>query len=145
MTGNLAEFNATVAAFTARHATGISIGVIMRKLMLDGLVGLVNYTPVDTGYLRFNWQASIGLPITYSIGEEGAIYSNFKGHANRGTVAMRVPSKGAIPPFPIAFLVNNVEYAEPVNDGTPHQKANMMVERTEQDLVAGMLAELEAA
>ena len=141
---NLPEFNAIVHQFAARHASGVSMDVIVRKLMLDGLTGLVNYTPVDTGYLRFNWQVSITFPRVFALGEKGQHYSEFKaGHVNRGQLAGKIPAKGTLPPFPVAYLVNNAEYAEIINNGSANRHANMMVERTEQDLVAAMLAEME--
>ena len=131
---NSPAFNASVNAWAVKHATGLSMGIIVRKLALDALVGLTYYTPVDTGYCRFNWQVSITNPKKGKKGKKGAEYEHMKGHIDQGAVAEEIPPKGTIPKFGVVYVQNNVEYAQHLNDGTSKTEAHKMIERTHADL-----------
>ena len=135
---NLPEFNARVDAWAARHATGLSLGVIQRKLVLDAMTGVVNYTPVDTGYCRFNWQVSATSPEESVRGVEG---EELPAYQPEEVPSMNhideVSSETAhLPRFGIVWVVNNVNYASHLNDGTARIEAHQMVERTLTDLLA---------
>ena len=137
---NLAQFNKTVNAWSAMHASGKSMNVILRKLTLDALVGVSNYTPVDTGYCRFNWLVSVNRPTSEVKGgkRDSKVTYGDAGHVGRGSVAGKVPKSGQLGKFPQVYVQNNVEYSEPLNNGTPLTKGNQMVERTLHDLIADL-------
>ena len=129
---NVAQFNAEIQAWSKVHLSGASMSVIVRKLLLDGLVGVTNYTPVKTGYLRFNWTVTVGSPSDEKFGTEvggdALVYPNPQ---NLEKEASKVKASG----FNIHYIQNNVQYAEPVNNGTPRMEAHLMVERAMGDLI----------
>jgi hypothetical protein len=137
MPSNINEFTATVNAWAAKHQSGQSMDVIMRKLTLDGLLGVTNYTPVDTGYARFNWQVSMGAPVEKTVGTPESEYPELQSErVGRGAVVHKVPGRGTVPKWGVIYIANNVEYIEYLNNGTPRMPAQLMIERTEADLLA---------
>ena len=124
---NVAQFNADILAWSKFHLTGGSMEIVVRKLLFDGLLGVTHYTPVDTGYLRYNWTVSVGKPTREKFGNEGSRYTSPQN--------LQRESRKAEIGFNIYYIQNNVKYAEPVNDGTPRMEAHLMVERAMGDLI----------
>ena len=91
--GNFEEFNAKVGAFVAANPGRIAD--IQRKLMFDAFAKLVEYTPVDTGYLRNNWQASVDRPADGEVGTPVAAGQTVP-RPDASRVAMAV---AVIPPY----------------------------------------------
>lgn len=103
-------------------------------LALEGLTGVSELTPVDTGRLRGAWDVEIGgeritsAPAEQAFGPRGADSTGaaaLRASLDRGQsklAEMRVPED--------VRLVNNVDYGVHVNDGTPNVPPVLMVERT---------------
>lgn len=125
------RFNNEVETWTAKNASHLPIETIQRKLALDVLRSAVFYTPVDTGYLRFNWQVGINKLPQEPIGERPK--GDKKAPQNSATV-------GKLPKWSVVYLSNPVEYAEYVEEGTPRMQARKMLARALQDVVAEMQA-----
>lgn len=134
---NAEAFNAAVAAFAAHHVSGASIREIQQKIALDALAKLTLYSPVDTGYLRFNWQLTVGQPAAGTKGEEGGEYPDAKAGLLDPEEERAVSE---LPPFAVVFVTNNAEYAEFVNNGTDRMRAHLMLERTVSDLTEELLS-----
>jgi hypothetical protein len=137
ITHNLADFHAAVDVFVAKHGTGISLMQIQAKVAFDALAGLTLYSPVDTGYLRYNYQLTIGQPADGMKGEVGVEYEDQKAGNidNAELVAL-----GKLTPFQMVWITNNAEYAEAVNNGTDRAAAHLMLERTISDLTEKLIA-----
>ncbi len=121
------KFNADIGVWTEKHASHIPIEKIQRKIALDVLRHAVMYSPVDTGYLRFNWQVGINNLPTEPRGERPT-----------KSKALGRPSTsiGKLPKYAIVYISNPVEYAEYVEEGSPTIKANKMLARALQDVQA---------
>lgn len=125
---NVAEFNTKILAWGKMHKSGITMNTIVRKLLLDGLTSVTNYTPVKTGYLRYNWTVTIGRPTSEKFGDENSRYSQPQ---NLEAQAKKAPKAG----YNVHYIQNNANYAEPVNNGTPRMEARQMVELAMGDLI----------
>ena len=124
---NIEEFNAQVSAFVAKNPDRVL--VIQKKLMLDAFALLVGYTPRDTGYLAFNWQATAGNPATGEVGTEGQSHGL--------PDSMRVLRATAqLKPYQKSWITNNAVYAERINNGWGSYRGAQMLERTVNDLIA---------
>jgi len=97
--------------------------------MLDAFKRLVLYTPRDTGYLAFNWQATNGEPARGTLGEIGKKYPP--------PPPIRVlEATATLKPYEKSWLTNNAVYAERINDGWASYQGAQMLERTVNDLLA---------
>lgn len=109
----------------SRRATIIAAGVVknfnksIRKAALVADQVAILATPVDTGRARANWIASIGAPATEADrapDKSGQVALN---EAQR-VVARYAPGQGGI------YITNNVEYIEPLDQGSSSQAPNGM-------------------
>lgn len=136
VTHNLADFHAAVDGFIAKHGPQVSIPRIQAKLGMDALHSATFYSPVLSGYLRYNWQLTVGQPAEGTKGRKGSEYPG----SQAGQVDMaEARALAVIPPFSIVWLTNNAEYAEVVNNGGPNREAALMLERTVSDLTESLL------
>lgn len=106
----------------------------MRRLALDIQAGLVEDTPVDTGWARANWVPSIGDPFTGLAGERGAVSEAEQSAGTAEVVGYDTLDSGPI------FLTNNVPYILPLNEGHSQQAPLGFV----QARIARSLQEFEA-
>jgi hypothetical protein len=93
---------------------------------LTGISRIDLRSPVDTGRFRANWTFSIGAPdatVTAKVG------SNV---AENNAKAQAYPQEG----FPVAYLQNNLPYAERLEDGYSSQAPSGMVAITTAELAA---------
>mgnify|MGYP003108427032 FL=1 len=127
ITSNLNAFNAKINAWLLASQSGDDITTIQRKLTMDAMAQLTKYTPRDTGYLAFNWFPSVNAPMP-------DVLRGVKGKQN----PLPEVVSPQLTPYGIVYVQNNVEYAEYVNNGTPRMEGRFMVERTLQDLSAGL-------
>lgn len=97
----------------------------MRVLALDALTGVVTLTPVDTGRLRGAWDVEIGEERSDAVPADAEARNPISEGAQK--------LAGLDQPVPVR-IVNNVEYAAFVNDGTPRVAPVLMVERTAERL-----------
>lgn len=86
---------------------------ILKKLTNDAFTSVVRRTPVDTGYLRENWEISVD-----SREIEGEQPDGYR--IELGTMIM---------------IYNNTEYLIYVENGTPKMRAQPMIRPTEQMLM----------
>jgi hypothetical protein len=123
---NYAEFNAKVGAFVAANPERVKD--IQIKLMFDAWERLTSYTPVDTGYLRNNWQATAGQPAKGTVGKEGA-------SAPVPDLSRVANAAAQLKPYEKSWLTNNAVYAVRINDGWASYAGAQMLERTVNDLL----------
>ena len=97
---------------------------VVRKIAMDVFNNVIQMSPVDTGRFRGNWQVATG-------------------EAPTGTVEMTDPSGatvmaqvagevGQMEPGDVVYLVNNLPYARPLEDGHSQQAPGGMVALTVQ-------------
>ncbi len=80
-------------------------------------------TPVDSGWARANWLASIGAPVTETAGSEDAV-SSAETAQREGLVAVATYAG----PEPV-YVSNNVPYIARLNDGWSKQAPSRFVDR----------------
>jgi len=132
------KINEAIQKFVAR---------VIRKLTTDTVANLQRApskggTPVDTGWARANWIASIGTPVTTTAGtradaEAGKIDKSAAEQGLVNILAYTSPKIGNV------YISNNVPYIELLNAGTSKQAPPMFVEMAiqkaiTQDLLRGM-------
>ena len=110
---------------------------VVRKIILDAFTSVIYMSPVAEGRFRGNWQSAVG-------------------EAPTGTVELVDPS-GAIviaqitgvveqmDPGDVVYLVNNLEYARPLEEGHSQQAPEGMVALTVQRLRPAADAAIRAA
>lgn len=89
-----------------------SVSRVMNRLALDITEGLIETTPVDTGWARSNWVPSVGAPNEDTVGSKEDVSTDAQG---RGTAAIFANlAAGGLDPL---FITNHVPYIEKLNDG----------------------------
>ncbi|HET6416469.1 MAG TPA: hypothetical protein VFG22_09250 [Polyangiales bacterium] len=114
-----ASFNRAVADFAD------SIGPTMlvpfhKKLHLQGLRGIVQKTPVDTGRARGNWQSSRDIE---PVGELGI-------RSGGDAVSEGVTVTRTLAPYTVSYITNNLPYIEFLEAGGSDQTPAGMVSVT---------------
>jgi len=132
---DVAKFGLEIEDWISENASHLPVSVIQRKLAFDILKHAVMYTPVRTGYLRFNWQVGVNdIPDT-PVGErpKTRVVNN-----KEVVVGKKLPpASTAIPkpqPYSIIYLSNPVEYAQYVEEGTAKVPASKMLARAIQNV-----------
>lgn len=100
------------------------IGLAVRKIVLDMFSEVINMSPVDTGRFRGNWQVAVGDMPTGTVellDPSGAIV----------TARVQVVS-GEVQPGDTVWMVNNLPYAQRLEDGYSQQAPGGMVKLTVQ-------------
>lgn len=117
------QFAVNAQVKTAKAVEGVRVGVAE---------SVINKTPLDTGYARGNWQASIGSPIKTEITrfdrEAGFAPTGGDGIALRD--AREVAKQSIDKDF---YIVNNAEYIMNLEFGGSDQAPNGMVRITVAD------------
>lgn len=106
-----AQFSAKLRKFAGKLAPELA-SKLQRKLVLEALTRCVNRSPVDTGRFRANW--------TVSVGQEGLRFffdATDAGRSSGVAVNRERPIIDKIPAFSIAFVQNNIPYAEVIEFG----------------------------
>lgn len=99
--------------------------LIVGKVGLEALRGVVDKSPVDTGRFRGNWQVAIGTE------PSGTLDTTDKnGGPTIAAGAGAVSAYSAVMGFPKMFLVNNLPYAIPLEEGHSSQAPGGMVALT---------------
>lgn len=125
-----------------------------KKITFDLLRRIVNRTPVDTGRLRGNWQASVGSPATEEVkvtverperarGTGSRKFNRKLKRETRGrvqtaisqvTIAQGQAALARLTPFVDTFITNNVFYVTFVENGTEKMRARKMVASSLQEI-----------
>jgi hypothetical protein len=127
VTDNYPQFRLDIEDFIRRQVPEIAAAV-QAKVVLQGLVGVVRKSPVDTGRFRGNWQVTQGEP---AVGETGR-----EDPTGESTIAAGSASAASLTPYSVAWITNNVPYAQRLEEGWSQQAP--------QGVVALTLAELRA-
>jgi len=137
---NVTQFNAEVKAF----ATGLvpeQVRVLQKKVALEGLVRLVNRTPVDTGRARGGWQVGVnnrpsgqtspplGPKHKKPLTSLPPLSASGQDTVNAGSAQIKT-----VPAFSVVYIVNNVEYIGELENGKSGQSPNGMLALTVNDL-----------
>lgn len=112
----------------------------IKKMALDVVANLSRApseggTPVDTGWARANWLASVTQPITEPAGDpENVSAAESEKEAGLGKVLAYRLSAGSV------FISNNVPYITRLNDGYSQQAPAGFVQRAIQEAVTNIRA-----
>lgn len=132
----MAEFNLSVRDFLERLPAKLVVRA-HKKIALEGLRGVVEKTPVDTGRARGNWQLSVGESPEGETGLLDGSTRDLAGDEGSSAAVTRGLAKIAgLQPYATIFIGNNVPYIVPLEEGHSKQAPRGMVGLT--------LAELEA-
>ncbi|WP_281916084.1 HK97 gp10 family phage protein [Caldimonas thermodepolymerans] len=109
-------FAADVARFAKK--ANASVDAVVRKVTFDLFFEVVQRTPVDTGRLKANWQASQNVPV------RGTLTSTDKdGNTTMVAIAGAIGGAGSV-----TYLANNLPYAHRIEfDGWSRQAPAGMV------------------
>lgn len=120
MAGSSDIFAVQIANFVAK-AKG-NIDLVVRKVALDMFRNVIVKSPVDTGRFKGNWQVAIGsIPAgTLEIDDV----------AGTATIAKVTAVVLGLKAGEIIYLVNNLEYARPLEYGHSKQAPGGMVRLT---------------
>jgi hypothetical protein len=117
---NGSVFSAQIAEFVAK-AKG-NADLVVRKVALEMFSRVIQKSPVDTGRFKGNWQVAIGsLPA-------GTLEINDKG--GTATIARVTATALGVKAGDVIYLVNNLEYALPLEYGHSKQAPSGMVRLT---------------
>lgn len=120
---NPLSFSLDIERWAAK--TEARMDLTVRYLSLELLRRLVLRSPVDTGRFRANWQVDIGQA------PEGTLETTDKGGAS--TVSRGDTKLAAVQAGQSVFLVNNLPYAQVLEDGSSSQAPQGMVAITVQE------------
>lgn len=101
--------------------------LVLKRLAFEAFKRIIFRTPVDTGRLRGNWQASVGQPKTNQLQR--------KDKPGAATLAAGLAALSDVPPGTVVWITNNLPYAEAIENG--HGAENVpgqMVGRTLDEL-----------
>lgn len=128
MITNLRQFNAVLRR-SASRVPEEKLVLFQKKLAFDLLRGIVLKTPVDTGRARGNWQVTIGKPAKGVVGEDSS---------GGSTITQGVRNLGGLGPFQVVWIVNNLPYIQPLENGHSGQAPKGMVALTLAEVQQGL-------
>ncbi len=94
---------------------------IIRATSLQLFSAIVDDTPVDTGRLRGNWQATLGAPSQITVSTDDKTGNPTK--SKIGFTVSKLEMNKSV------FLTNNLPYAEVIENGNARVRGNFMVKR----------------
>lgn len=111
----------------------------IKKIIINGTAGLIEATPIETGFARANWVPSIAtgfdsLAGTRADAEEGRLDT---GPQTSGIAAIATYRLERGP----AYITNNVDYITRLNMGSSRQAPAMFVESVIAETIAQVAAE----
>lgn len=107
----------------------VNLSTVVRRAAAQLYSDIVKRTPVDTGFCRRNWQVSADRPLTDIVG----VYPKKEKGKHSDELEPLYAPEGANTAIPIAkgvthvFIVNNVVYAEALENGHSKQAPYGMV------------------
>ncbi|RLC88518.1 MAG: hypothetical protein DRJ03_02605 [Chloroflexi bacterium] len=110
------------------------MALVMQKLAIDGFRELVQRSARDTGYLRSNWDIAVdNKPGSTPLSNP---HPSGKALGKAPVVADASYGSASIDGTSLVTIYNNTEYAMFLETGTPHMRAQPMVEPTYYMLLA---------
>lgn len=101
--------------------------LLLKRLAFEAFKRIIFKTPVDTGRLRGNWQASVGQPKTRELQR--------KDKPGQATLASGLAALSDVPPGVVVWITNNLPYAERIESGYGAENVpGQMVGRTLEEL-----------
>lgn len=104
------------------------MALAMKRMTLEAFTRVVQRSPVDTGRFRSNWLVGVG---QRPAGSDAALTS-----ASIAQAAALEQAAKVTPQTDATYVVNNLPYAERLENGHSQQAPNGMVEVTAQELRA---------
>nr|WP_288356585.1 HK97 gp10 family phage protein [uncultured Pseudomonas sp.] len=114
------DFEAELEDF--RELAMAAIEQTIQDIVIQVGESLINLSPVDTGRFKANWQFTIGAPANSSL-----IDTDKEGEV---TIAKLLAAVNALEPGQVAYIVNTLIYAVPLEYGHSQQAPLGMVRRT---------------
>jgi len=116
---NLGEFDTALKEFA--KLTELSVAKVAKKTAFLVFKGVIQRTPVDTGWARASWNFT-----------EGTADDSVAAKPTKGAVAPAPAPPHLIDnPFPIYYITNNLKYIIPLENGHSKQmEKGYMVQRT---------------
>lgn len=142
MTTNVREFNLELEQFLGRQLPTMAQQA-HKKITMDVLAGVVRKSPVDTGRFRGNWQVGVeAAPVVELDRKDPQPYGSEPG---TDVINSAQAAVGAIRPYGVSFVVNNLPYAERLENGWSKQAPSGMVALTLQEIADRIVEELGPA
>jgi hypothetical protein len=104
--------------------------LVTRAFAMEGVRGLLQTTPVDTGRAKGNWQVTTDRPAEGEIDRQDPTPAG----SSDGSPAMRDLLALSWEPWRTIWFHNGVPYITVLNDGGENRTAHMMLERTMETL-----------
>lgn len=114
--GFLAQYTAAVERVEQRKRSAV------RKTVVELFQRVVTASPVDTGRFRGNWQVTIDEPASGSLEE-----TDYSGNRTREQIVSKI-GEVEDPLEMDVWMVNNLPYAERLENGYSQQAPNGMVQ-----------------
>lgn len=114
------DFEAQLEDF--RELAMAAIEQTIQDIVIQVGESLINLSPVDTGRFKANWQFTIGAPANSSL-----IATDKEGDE---TIAKLIAAVNALEPGQVAYIVNTLIYAIPLEYGHSQMAPNGMVRLT---------------
>lgn len=114
------DFEAELEDF--RELAMAAIEQTIQDIVIQIGESLINLSPVDTGRFKANWQFTIGAPANSSL-----IATDKEGDE---TIAKLIAAVNALEPGQVAYIVNTLIYAIPLEYGHSQMAPNGMVRLT---------------
>lgn len=115
--------------------TGVRAETAMREVIQDLAFEVIQRTPVDTGFLRGNWQVSINVPPTGELVKRGKPEAEYSGASKFPPPAPQTVGRVSVgiagaEPGDIVYFTNNAEYAAIIENGSSRQRGRAMVKNS---------------
>ena len=118
---SLKAFNIAIDLF-AKNLTQKELVLFQKKIVFQFLVGVVDKTPVDTGYARGNWHTSVNKT-------SDVIHAGIRGAEVPVSEANAIMA--FLRPFSVVYITNNVPYIMALEEGHSSQTGpNVMIAGT---------------
>lgn len=105
--------------------TNKKIELAVRQISLSVFTSVILRSPVDTGRFRGNWQVKIGSIPTGTLALDDKTGTVTISKAQAATLSLKVGQ--------VIYLINNLDYAEALENGWSAQAPNGMVKLTVQE------------
>ena len=128
MSDSITAFQADLGKFAEK--LHLKVGTVMKKVSADLWTKISERTPVDTGRARANWFLTVGAPSQQVEMHEGAKTGQIP--------APPPPDVSGIDGTQPVYIVNNLKYIEPLENGHSQQAPSGMVKLAMQEVATNI-------